>query len=660
MRPPIPLLLALLAATDLAGQDTPLTPGVAIEAAIVAADTIGYVFEAGSEYFVRGRVDQISVDIVVRVIRPDGRVLRTFDSPTGAQGPERFQFETDMEGAYRIEIIPFEDGEGEYVITLDRMEPVASDPEGLADQLLSAYDGDDSPGVVVSVFRDGETLFSRAYGMANLTYGIPFEVETRSNIGSTSKQFTAFAVMLLAERGELSLDDDVREHIPELPDFDEMVTVRHLLTHTSGYREFLNLMILTGRRLDHGDFIDRKEIIEIVQRQPELQNSPGSEWNYNNTGYGLLAVIVERISGQTFPEFMEENVFGPLGMTRTLVRPSPEHIVEGKAEGYTPAPGGYLVIGDLGGALGAGGIYSTVGDLQKWVENFASAEVGSSEIFDQMMTPFVLTNGDSTGYGFGLFIDEQGGLTRIQHAGADVAHRSQLAYYPQINAGITTQSNHAGFDGSITFRLAEAFFGADMESDEAGDTIEAVAFDVENYDSESFDVYAGRYSLDVAPTFVLTFFREGDTLFTQATGQPRAEIVPTSDSTFSLLVVDASVTFHRNDDGEVDALTLHQGGDNRATRLHDELWEATAEELSGYAGRYFSEEIETFYDVIVEDEKLVLKQRRMDDKTLTPGAVDMFTAGGTEVTFERDSENRVIGLSVSNGRTRGVKFHRVD
>ena len=153
---------------------------------------------------------------------------------------------------------------------------------------------------------------------------------------------------------------------------------------------------------------------------------------------------------------------------------------------------------------------------------------------------------------------------------------------------------------------------------------------------------------------------EADTLFTQATGQPRAEIVPTSDSTFSLLIVEASVTFHRNADNEVDALTLHQGGDNRATRLPDESWEPTVEEMSDYTGRYFSDEIETFYDVIVEEERLVLKQRRMNDNPLTPGEVDKFSSAGTEIRFERDSENSVIGLAVSNGRTRNVKFHRVD
>jgi CubicO group peptidase (beta-lactamase class C family) len=384
-------LLALTFASSVGAQETTLSAGRSHRASLQTGDTTTYVVNAESESLVRGAVDQLSVDVIVRVLRPDGRVLRTVDGP--ARGPERFQFETRQSGAFRIEVIPSEDEEGEYEISVELLEPLETDPKKLADQLLSAYDREDSPGAVVSVFRGGRTVFSKAYGMANLTYGIPFEVDTRSNIGSTSKQFTAFAIMLLAERGELSLADDVREHIPELPDLGETVTIRHLLTHTTGYREVLNLISMTGRRLDHGDFIDRSEVIDVVLQQPSLQNAPGAEWNYNNTAFALAAAIVERISEQTFPEFMEENVFGPLGMTRTLVRPSPEHIVEGMAEGYTPASGSYRVIGDLGGAVGAGGIYATVGDLQRWVENFSNPRVGSPEIFREMMTSYVLTSG---------------------------------------------------------------------------------------------------------------------------------------------------------------------------------------------------------------------------------------------------------------------------
>ena len=603
-------------------------------------------------------MNQISVDVAVRILKPNGQTLGNFDGL--GRGPEQFIFETDSAGEYKIVVTPSEKETGDLTITQERLEPIETDPKRLADQLMARYDNSDTPGGVVSVFRDGNTIFSRAYGMANLSYDIPFEVDTRTNIGSTSKQFTAFAIMLLAECGELSLDDDIRLHIPELPDLGETITIRYILTHTSGLREFLNLVSMSGRRLDHGDFIDRKELIQIVQRQPALQNSPGAEWNYNNTAFGLAAVIVERISGQPFPEFMEDNVFAPLQMTRTLVRPSPEHIVKDKSEGYTPSPdSGYVELGDLAGAIGAGGIYSTVADLQKWVENFSDPKVGSPEIFEQMMTSYVLTDGEPTGYGFGLFIDEQDGLKRVQHGGADVAHRSMLAYYLEINAGITTQSNNASFDGSIAFRLAEAFFGEAMELG-IEESIEGaeLEFDIANYDAESFDEMVGRYALDAMPDFILTFTREGESLYTQATGQPRLEISPSSNSTFTITQVNASIEFHRNADDRVDSLTLDQGGEQHATRLDIEAWEPTTAELAGFTGRYYSDEIETFYNLTLEQDQLTLHQRRMDDAELSPGEADTFSGGGFTFSFERDRNEQVIGFYLSNVRTRGVRFAR--
>ena len=534
-------LLVLLAVTagsvtEISAQSTELRRGRTLSATLAAGDTARYTLDAAENGFVLGEVNQISVDVTVRVLGPDGAQLGRFGGL--GRGPERFGGRTSSAGTYTVELFVAGDAgtAGTYEITLLRHEPVATDPRRLTDQMMARFEGEHSPGAAVRVWRDGRTLYSKTYGMANLAYGIPFEPDTRTNIGSTSKQFTAFAIMLQAERGLLSLDDDIRTHIPELPEFDETIQVRHLITHTSGLREFLNLLRMTGRRLDQGDWIGRPELIEIVQRQPALQNAPGAEWNYNNTAFGLAAVIVECTSGQDFHVFMQENVFGPLGMTGTMVRPSVSHIVPNMSEGYTPGPDGYRQIGDLGGAVGAGGIYSTIGDLQTWVENYANPRAGTREIFDEMMTSFVLTDGEETGYGYGLSVDEQRGLKRVHHGGADVAHRSMLVYYPEINAGITVQSNHAQFGSNVAFELAAAFFKDAMEEEgEDEDQPEAEAeaeFDPATYDPEAFDELVGRYALDASPDFVLTFTREEGTLYVQATGQQRLEIVPTSDSTF--------------------------------------------------------------------------------------------------------------------------------
>ncbi len=657
----IPILIAGCQAW---GQTTELRPGSTVAGALSTGQTVRYTIDAGENEFFLGEVDQISVDVDIRILDPAGERIGQFGGL--GRGPERFSTRTGGGGTHTVELVAAgddEDGAGSYEITLLRHEPVATDPKALADQMMARFDGPESPGAAVRVWRDGETMYSQTYGTANLTYGIPFEPDTRTNIGSTSKQFTAFAIMLQAERGLLSLDDDIRTHVPELPEFDGTILVRHLVTHTSGLREFLNLLRMTGRRLDRGDWIDRSELIDIVQRQPALQNAPGAEWNYNNTAFGLAATIVERTSGQDFHVFMEENVFGPLGMTGSMVRPSPRHMVPNRSEGYTPTGDGYRQIGDLGGAVGAGAVYSTIGDLQTWIENYADPRVGTRQSIDEMMTSFVLTDGEETGYGYGLFIDEQGGLQRVHHGGADVAHRSMLVYYPEINAGITTQSNHAQFDSDTAFELAEAFFADAMELEEEGDEAAAADdFDPADYDPEEFDEFAGRYALDSSPAIVFTFTRDGNTIYGQPPGQDRLEMVPVSDSTFRIPGTGASVTFVRGEDGAVEAAVLHGGGgDQRTTRLPDdaEAWEPGAEDLADFAGRFFSDEIETFYTFTVEDGELVMHQRRLDRATLTHGEKDNFSGGGLSFAFERDRNGQVIGFYLSNGRTRDVRFGRV-
>lgn len=659
-------LLASTAAGTLAQSTTQLEVDREIAGSLNHGDTDSYTLELGEKFFVFGTADQKDVDVVVTVYNDAGELVSEYDGPS--RGPEVFQFETKAAGTYRIDVRPFEDQTGEYSIRLRRAEPVASTPEARVDQLMVAYDDPHTPGGVVAVVEDGEITFAKAYGTADLTYGIPFGIDTRTNIGSTSKQFSAYAILLLAERGELDIDDDIREYIPELPDLGETVTIRHLLTHTSGYREFLNTLAMSGRRLDLGDGIERRELIAVVQHQPALQNSPGAEWNYNNTAFGLLATTVERITGETFYDWMADNVFHPLGMYDTFVRKNPGELIEHRAEGYAPAEnGGYQTARDLGASTGAGGIYTTVGDLAKWVRNYRTGELGSPEIFEQMSTPFVLTNGKSTGYGFGLFIDELRGLRRIQHGGADTAHRSMVMYFPDLDAAVITQSNNATFNGAISDAVAVAFFEGKMEPlpTESADTQTASdesGFDPSTFDPESFDSLAGRYELEEAPGFILKFWREDETLKVQATGQPEIEIVPIAANEFKITVVDATITFHLGDDGSAESITLHQNGDHPATRLEEEAWAPDADALTAYTGRYFSEELETFYTIVVEDGQLVIQHRRFAAVKLTPNTENKFIGGFPVATiaFETDETGRAMAFTAGNGRTRGIRFERIE
>ncbi|MFO7999144.1 MAG: serine hydrolase [Bacteroidales bacterium] len=536
----------------------------------------------------------------------------------------------------------------------------ASDPAGAVEKIVRDYNDAETPGGVVLVMRGGQVVYRKAFGMANLTHGIPFEATTPTNIGSSSKQFTGFAIALLEERGKLSLNDDVRKHIPELPDLGHKVSLLHLLSHTSGYREFFNSLAMTGM---HPKSIRREYIIPVVQRQPSLQNVPGDSWMYNNTGYALLAVVVERVTGQPFPEWMEENIFQPLEMNNTLVREDPGQVIKGSAQGYAFRPEeGFREESDIGGAMGAGGIYTTVDDLAKWVNNFFEPRLGSRALIEKMQTPLFLNNGDPTGYGLGLIIDELNGLKRWQHGGSDAAHRSQLMIFPAIQGAVITQSNNAAFPNEAAARIAEAFFSDAMNSGiSQEEPIEATGPIV--YKAEKFDKISGHYELEAAPGFILEFSREGEQLFAQATGQQRFEIFASSDTTFFWEVVPASLTFHRNEAGEFESLTLHQNGNHRGKRVSRQAWEPSAEDVAQYLGRYFSEELETFYTVAVNEKgDFFLKNRQLQDIPLQAGDKDEFNGAFPimGLQFVRDEAGNVTGFKASSGRSFGILFEKTD
>lgn len=645
-----------LQAQDQQEKVTAVTVGEQYADSLSTGSTHIYTMVADSGQFIYGAAKQQTVDVKIEVRDPSGEIVGAFDTP--ARGEEKFQFDTEKQGTYHIKVMPFEEEEGRYIFKVSLMEAVATEPGKRVDQLMIGYSGKDVPGAAAMAMKDGEIIFAEAYGMASLTYDVPFEVDTRTNIGSTSKQFTAFAAVLLADRGKLSLDDNVRKHIPELPEFEYPVTIRNLLTHTSGYREYLNTLAMRGRDLSSS--LDREKIIEVVRRQPKLQNKPGAEWNYNNTGFALVVEIIERVTEKPFPEWMQEHVFEPLQMNHTMVRSNHNKVVPGRSQGYAIGKDGdYIEMTDLGGAMGAGGIYTTLEDLAKWIRNFEDPKVGNKDIIKQMTTPYVLANGDTTSYGLGLFVQEYKGLKYIHHGGADVAHRSMLMYFPEIDAAVVTQSNNANFRGDIPQEIADLFFGEYMQQDEPQMNEEAEPETAEafEYEPEEFEPLTGRYELNVQPGFILTFSRDGDRLYTQATGQPEIDIRATSDSTFSLVGVDAEITFHLKEDGSADSLTLHQNGHHVATRIE---WDPSMSEMKEYTGTYLSEELQTFYSVAVEDSSLVLQHYIMDDMAMTPGDKDNFSAGFpiAEMKFIRNDEGQVVGFEASNGRTRGVLFEK--
>lgn len=532
------------------------------------------------------------------------------------------------------------------------------------DDLLADFD-ESTPGVLIGVVRGGELTETGAAGMADLRFAVPLQVGTLTNIGSTAKQFTGMALALLHERGELSLDDDVRKHIPELPEFEHTVSLRHLLSHTSGYREFINAEALAGVRIEKGDWMDGDAVIATVARQTELQNQPGGEWNYNNTGYGLLAEVVTRVTGTPFQDWVGEEIFQPLGMNNSHFRLQVDQIIANTSRGYTRGDAGYLEARDVGGALGAGGVYTSLDDMATWMAHLGRFELGGESVRDLMTTPFELNNGESTGYGLGLTIDEFRGLERWQHGGGDIGHQSVFDYFPEHDVGYMIFANHHGIDADFVHALAEIVLGDHLAARQSRDetSTEGTALsEPAEFSDELFDRYTGRYELEVAPGFIMRFFRDEGRYMIQASGQPAVEIQPLSANTFTQDEVGARFVFLVEDNGKVGELTLHQNGEHRAVRVEDDQ-AAEEKDLSDYVGRYLSPELETFYTLaLTESGELELRHRRFKPITLHHASAERFNGAFpvANIEFTRDEDGQVTGLKAGNGRARGIAFERVE
>src|SRR5688572_748478 len=643
-------LLLLCAGGAHAQRAARLQVGSPVRATLAADDTLRYELDLPKSRFVAGRVDQDSVDATVTIMGPAGKQLQRA-ARVGRGAPESFAFATDTAGRYVIEVAPATAGKGGAVrVQLTRSEPVATTPEGKVDQ-AAAQLYKDTPGAVVGVIKGGKLAFVKGYGAADLTYGMPFTAETPTNIGSSSKQFTGFALALLASRGKLSLDDDVRKHIPELKDFGKTITLRHLLTHTTGYREFINTLIIEGRQVLEGDYIAPDEAIKVINRQPTLQNEPGAEFNYNNSAFSLATIVVERVTGRPFAEWMREEVFLPLGMTKTWVRANPGQIIPGRSVGYIAGEGGFREVRDLYGSAGAGGIYTTPGDVAKWLRNFKTGELGGPAVIKELTTSFVLNSGAPSNYGYGVFLDTNRGLKRWQHGGNDVAHSSTFVYYPDLDAGYVVFSNYQGVPGGIAGVVADAFFGEHM-------TARATATSGVDVPAATLRRYAGKYEMTTLGGLIVTVELQGGQLRIQLPGQPALPLRATSMTAFEVVGAPARITFNEAADGPAEGLTFHQEGDHPGKRVAEAR---PTVDLASFAGRYFSEELETYYDLSVENGQLVIRHRRFGPVQLTQTDRDSVSGSlpVSQVVFRRDAQGNITGFEAGNGRARGILFQKV-
>jgi CubicO group peptidase (beta-lactamase class C family) len=523
------------------------------------------------------------------------------------------------------------------------------------DRLFARWDKRTTPGGVVAVLQDGKIRYSRGYGMANLEHNIPNTPATLFHIASVSKQFTAFAIQLLVQDGKLSLDDDVRKYITELPDFGKTITVRHLVYHTSGLRDQPHLMWLGGWRFE--DAVTEQDVLYLVSQQRELNFPPGQEDLYSNTGYTLLAILVQRVSGKSLSEFAQERIFKPLGMKHTLFPTDYSVVVKNRAFSYQPGPGdAYRALSLADSTLGATGVVTSVEDMARWDQNFDEGRVGGESVLAAMLKKGTLDNGREINRGSGLVIEEYRGLPVIKHTGSIAGYRSRYIRFPEQRFSVVVLANTADVDTEdLAWQVADIYLEEKLKpvSAQVSSALTDLPAEV-RVEPKVLDSYVGDYELQ--PGNIVTITRDNDHLMAQGTGQGRVPLFASSPTTFFLKNAKVELTFVKPEDADTAReMVLRRQNENRTARR------IASAPLKDYIGTFYSQELNVLYTVTLRDGKLFLRHprgeaemvRTLPDTFVLPFPID-------NLRYTRGASGGCDGFTIDDGRVRNLRFVKVE
>lgn len=544
------------------------------------------------------------------------------------------------------------------------------------DEIFREVDSTHSPGCALAVVKDGEVVFAKGYGVANLEYGIPISADTVFHVASVSKQFTAFGIQILASEGKLSLQDPVRKHLPDFPTFDQEIRIRHLMHHTSGLRDQWELLTMAGWRMD--DVITQRQIIRLINRQKELNFAPGTRFLYCNSGYTLLSEIVSHVERRPFHEWMDEKVFQPLDMSNTQFYIDHERIVANRAYSYrsieseTGQTHAYKKSVLNFANVGATSLFTSANDLAKWSIHLMEPKIGSQQANEQMFELAKLSLGRRTNYASGLMIGKHRGFRMISHAGSDAGYRSHICVFPDQKLAVIVLSNLASMNAAQkALNVADVYLGNEQSKNATDVSTKAKDQPVEtkaehtkadrvDVNSQDLDTLAGNYQMQGNPVHIIRLTRKDKSLFVKSGQYSQWEFTPIGNDEFYVDEIKKTICFERTPDGHPTGFVFTaKSGAIKFKKIADEKDSEALKKMQELVGEYYSPELDTTYRLVIENGMLVAKHQRNDDQILGPISGDRFAATVLgRIKFERDENGVVTAMRASTGRVINLKFER--
>ena len=528
------------------------------------------------------------------------------------------------------------------------------------DGFFKQWDNATTPGCTIGIVMNDQLVYAKGFGLANLEYGIPNTPQTIFHMASISKQFTAYSIILLAQQGKLSLDDDIHKYLPWFPDLKEKITIRNLLNHTSGIRDQWQLLAIAGTRLD--DVITQEQIIKILSKQQALNFKPGTQFSYSNSGFTMLAEIIKKVSGMPLRKFTDSAIFKPLGMASTHFHDDYTEIEKNRAYSYDRIDSAHFSNSILSYSnVGATSLFTNIPDMSKWIMNFYDPKVGNETTIGHLTKNARLSSGEKLSYAQGIVTNTYKGWKQFSHGGADAGYRTYVSVFPDLKMGFMVFSNLGDFrTSSKVYEMADLFIKDTTAKKEeikraAADSIAAVLKDtlsvkkfLGSYISEEGIVFSSElknsrlyYNVEGESNFLIKGLKD---TFSMAKS-PEVKLV------FAIKAKDTTVDIKVPDD------KVYHFTKSRMDTLPNDA------QLKTYTGTYYCPELDCKYGIVLKDHQLLLTNDKYDDTKLTKTGPDNLTSDYwwmDHLKILRDNNKKITGFEVNSGRVMHLKFNKIN